>query len=77
MLKRLMCVPLIVIFILSLPVYTFATDAVEITSVIYLEDGSYITITIDEIGSRASGTKSGKKHTPMLQVMELYVGMPP
>ena len=61
MLKRVICTLLIATIILVLPINTRATPAVDTTSIMYLDDGSYITITIDETGSRASGTKSGRK----------------
>lgn len=61
MIKRFICILLIVICLLSLPLHSFATNTIETPSVIYLDDGSYITITISEIETRASGTKTGQK----------------
>lgn len=45
-----------------LPVNTFAaTDIPKQENVIYFNDGSYITVTLSVIDSRASGTKTGSK----------------
>ena len=48
-------------FVLLLPVQALAINEDEAASIIYFEDGSYITITINEFESRASGSKTGQK----------------
>lgn len=59
------CLKIFVLAILIcalLPVNTFAaTDIPKEENVIYFNDGSYITITLSVIDSRASGTKTGSK----------------
>lgn len=58
--KRFFSYFLIVSMLLVLlPVQVNAAEADE--EIIYLEDGSYISITVEEHGSRASGTKTGSK----------------
>lgn len=61
MIKRVICIFLVAICVLSFPLHSYATNTIETPSVIYLDDGSYITITVSEIETRASGTKTGKK----------------
>lgn len=60
--KRFISILLIFILVCSLPIHTFAANTNETESIIYLKDGSYITITVEELGVRASGTKTGKKN---------------
>lgn len=56
--KRIISVFLaIVLFIFAVPFGVYAEEY----SVIILEDGSYFTVEIEELGQRASGTKSGTK----------------
>lgn len=43
-----------------LPVTVFAAEAAD-ANTIFLEDGSYITVEVEENGVRASSTKSGRK----------------
>lgn len=50
---------LLVLIVGIFPVYASAAECSE--QVVYFEDGSYLTITLEEYGSRASGTKSGSK----------------
>lgn len=61
--KRMVCMFLALCLLATfLPIYASASEVTE--EVIYLEDGSYITVTIIEQETRASGTKSGtKKYT--------------
>lgn len=59
MLKRIFS--FLLVFILLLPVQALAVSEAEAASIIYFEDGSYITITINEFESRASGSKTGQK----------------
>ena len=61
MFKRTVIILATLILIVSLPVQAFAAETAETSSVIYLENGDYITITIQEIEGRASGTTSGHK----------------
>lgn len=58
--KRVVSFCLLLALVLALfPIYASAAECTE--QVIYFEDGSYLTITLEELGSRASGTKSGSK----------------
>ncbi len=61
--KRTLSITLLVATLLSL--LTFHTQAATVTDVnediIYLEDGSYITVELTWTESRASGTKTGTK----------------
>lgn len=50
---------LFVLMISLIPLNAFAAEKNE--EVIYFEDGSYMTISIQEFGTRASGSKSGTK----------------
>lgn len=59
--KRIISALLVLVLVLSFIPCAFATERVNETEVIYFEDGSYITFTIEEIGTRASGTKTGTK----------------
>lgn len=55
---------LLLVCILSFSVIPFPSFATEVTvseEIITLKDGSYIEITLTEIGSRASGTTTGQK----------------
>lgn len=50
------------LFLTMLPVNSFAVSETEITeNVIYLDNGSYITIELSQLDSRASGSKRGTK----------------
>lgn len=50
------------LLIAVIPEYAYASvDLDYYSDVIYLEDGSYITISIDEFSARSSGTKTGRK----------------
>ena len=60
MLKRIFS--FLFIFALLLPVQALAANETEAASIIYFEDGSYITITINVFESRASGSKTGQKN---------------
>lgn len=58
--KRMVCCLLALsLMLVWLPVSASAAEVTE--KVIYLEDGSYITVTIEEWEIRASGTKNGSK----------------
>lgn len=58
--KRIVCCILTLSLLFAfLPICASAADVKE--EVIYFEDGSYITVTIVEQETRASGTKSGSK----------------
>lgn len=59
--KRFISVLLAFTLILTLSLNVFAEETSDRTDIIYLADGSYITITINESTTRASGTKSGSK----------------
>ena len=61
MFKRFACALFIFVLIVSLPTKAFATNYNETASIIYLEDGSYITITTVEIETRASGSKTAQR----------------
>lgn len=51
-----------VLLIAVVPGYAYASNDLGSNSdVIYLKDGSYITISIEEFSTRASGTKTGRK----------------
>lgn len=50
---------LVLLIVAMLPVCVFAASETE--NVIYLDNGSYITIELSYMESRASGTKSGSK----------------
>ena len=61
--KKILRITILVILVLAMfPVSVFAADnTLSADNVIYLEDGSYITVELVVIESRASGTKSGYK----------------
>lgn len=62
MMKQLKVIVLALLILTMLPFSVIAAAEVETTSeIIYLDDGSYITIEITQMESRASGTKSGSK----------------
>ena len=61
MFKRSVVILTTLVFILSLSVHAFATQSTESSSVIYLENGDYITISVQQVKGRASGTTSGHK----------------
>ncbi len=56
--KRILCWGMA--FVLLLCIFPVSANAVEMET-IYLEDGSYITVQIEPVSSRASGTKTGNK----------------
>ena len=62
--KYMRClIAFILLFTLLLPTQVMATEETTYKEdVIYLEDGSYITVELTVIGSRASTTKSGSKN---------------
>ena len=56
------CISWLLLFVLMIslfPISAFAAGEEE--EVVYFEDGSYMTISVQEFGSRASGSKSGTK----------------
>lgn len=56
------CISWLLLFVLMIslfPISAFAAGEEE--EVVYFEDGSYMTISVQEFGSRASGSKSGNK----------------
>lgn len=58
--KRYLCMlVLLAVLISCFPVITSASTVEN--SILYLDDGSYITITLHTIDARAAGTKSGTK----------------
>lgn len=59
--KRIISVLLFLILVLALIPSSFAAEMINDTDIIYFEDGSYLTFTIEEISARASGTKTGTK----------------
>ena len=59
--KRFISALFAFILIAALPFNAFAAEPTEKTNSIYFEDGSYITIILEEITTRASGTKTAKK----------------
>lgn len=59
--KRLIAALFAFILILSFSFSVLAVESTNESNIVYLEDGSYITITLEEIGARASGTKTAKK----------------
>ena len=59
--KRIVSALLVFFLVLTLIPSTFAAETINNTDIIYFEDGSYLTFTIEEIATRASGTKSGTK----------------
>lgn len=60
--KSLKAILLALLIVAMLPVSVFAaTETSETESVIYLDNGSYITIELSCMESRASGTKTGSK----------------
>lgn len=56
---RLLCV--ILLCAVLLPNSAMAADVTHSSDIIYLEDGSYITVELTEIATRALSTKTGKK----------------
>ena len=59
--KRFTAVFFVFILVFSLCVNVSAAAQSKEENVIYFADGSYVTITLEEIGARASGSKTGKK----------------
>lgn len=61
--KRYLTVIILALLVVSmLPIGAFAVaDVQETENIIYLDDGSYITIELSCMESRASGTKTGSK----------------
>lgn len=59
--KRFFVCLLVLLLAIVFPVNVIAAPNQDTHEVIYFEDGSYITITLTETGSRASGTKTGSK----------------
>lgn len=60
--KRIVCIILAMLLLLFvIPTNTMAAQQGHKENIIYLEDGSYLEITISEGVSRAAGTKSGSK----------------
>ena len=61
--KKIFKIAILVVLVLAMfPVSVFAAEDIQNTNdIIYLEDGSYITIELVVMESRASGTKSGSK----------------
>ncbi len=54
---------LILLFAFLLPVAAFATDSgEEAASIIYLDDGSYFVVEIEEVSARTTYSKSGTKY---------------
>lgn len=62
MMKRLFSILFVFVLVLSFPINAFATNIHKDESIIYLDDGSYITVTIEEQEMRATGSKTGKKN---------------
>lgn len=61
--KRLLSIALLITLLITLlPTNTYAAANLEAdTNIIYLDDGSYITVELNWIDNRASGTKTGSK----------------
>ena len=59
--KRIVSALLVLILVLTLIPSTFAAEVVSEADIVYFADGSYLTFTIEEISTRASGTKTGTK----------------
>ena len=58
--KRILALLIALCLIATVPLTTSATSNTD-DSVIYLDDGSYIVVTVSSFDTRASGTKSGSK----------------
>lgn len=59
--KRLFSCLLVLLLAFAFPINAVAASIPSAQEVIYFEDGSYITVTLSEVQTRASGTKSGNK----------------
>lgn len=62
MLKKFVIILLALICFCAIPAQASDICIKTPSSIIFFEDGSYITITIEELPMRASGTKSGHKN---------------
>ena len=60
--KRYFAFALVILLIsIILPINVFATTSSDSEEIIYFDDGSYITIEISSIDTRATSTKTGNK----------------
>lgn len=62
MLKRFAAILLVLICFCVIPTHTSAVSIGTSDSIIYLDDGSYITMTFEETTTRASGTTTGHRN---------------
>lgn len=58
--KRILALLIALCLIATVPLTTSATSSTD-DSVIYLDDGSYIVVTVSSFDTRASGSKTGSK----------------
>lgn len=58
--KRFLTFILVISLVFSLPLFASATQNTN-EDIIYMDDGSYIIVTIDSMDTRASGSKTGSK----------------
>jgi len=58
--KRFLTFILVISLVFSLPLFASATQNTN-EDIIYMDDGSYIIVTIDSMDTRATGSKTGSK----------------
>ena len=74
--KRLLSIALLITLLITLlPTNTYAAANLEAdTSIIYLDDGSYITVELTWADTRATNTKQPPKLIPIMQATAMSSG---